>query len=832
MTEQFERGMAFGPYVLEARLGGGGFGIVWRAREEGTGRLVALKILAGKFSAGETGRLRADVELLAAAASAESTNVVRVLGGGPDPAPHVVMEFIDGANLEDELERQERLSQSETLRILRGIAEALAVLHGAGIIHRDVKPANVMLARDGTVKLTDFGIAKIAGYESVTATGQLPLSAAYAAPEVWGGEATYQSDFYALGALAFQCLTGVRPFSGNFVQLFDMHRSRDPEYALLPGETVPALRQLIVRCLAKDPVARPESAEALLAMVSEAERQMESSNAVPTGLPTHEPRALGPWLIEAPHSAQPWAFACLHETTGERATVEVHFSDSLELGESLRRAVAANPQLVPLGAERLLGTNRLILRPGEAWPNQPPGRFMFWVAREELPSPLAVRPQDEGASTVLARSALALTEGAAAAGLFFRLHAGNTSPSSRGSVHAARVGLPDPYGGTVVEWLRTVLPSDSPLLETQDDTALRTRLAEGLEPAELGVAADDTGAGTITVEGESELIDRVRLAAPPDVAAPSVRTVHEPESEPQSQSEPLRTTVTRPPEPTSGRRRVSLVWLGGVGALATAALSAFLVFAGADEPSTACDEDTADCAVATPEGSPGTTVIRSATSTRPPTGASQISVTTSPTQRSATVATTPTTTSQTAPAGLPTTTSPTSPATLPPTKPPTLPPMLPPTKPPTTPPTVPPTTPPTVPPTQPPTVPPTAPPIVVTAVNLGLAAIWSSPTSGPAISAGTRFSIKASGIWCLGSGNCFGPGGEAGFNFSDNNTILPSEPKGTLIGRIGNGPWFRVGPAYEGIAPASGVLYFIFNDKLDAFGDNTGSLQVVVEIEQ
>lgn len=609
--------MAFGPYVLEARLGGGGFGIVWRAREEETGRLVALKILAGKFSAGETGRLRADVELLAAAASAESPNVVRVLGGGPEPAPHVVMEFIDGANLEDELERQERLSQSETLRILRGIAEALAVLHGTGIIHRDVKPANVMLARDGTVKLTDFGIAKIAGYESVTATGQLPLSAAYAAPEVWGGEATYQSDFYALGALAFQCLTGVRPFSGNFVQLFEMHRSRDPEYALLPGETVPALRQLTIGCLAKDPVARPESAEALLAMVSEAERQMESSGAVSTGLPTHEPRALGPWLIEAPHPTQPWAFACLHETTGERATVEVHFSDSLELGESLRRAVAANPQLVPLGAERLLGTNRLILRPGEAWSDQRHGRFMFWVARQQLPKPLVGPPQDDEAATNLAGNALGLVRAAEGAGLSFRLHAGNAAPSSDGSVHATRVGLPEDRGGTVVEWLLHYLPPGSALRGVDTDGALEEWLAAASAPQvepDVGVAAVVTGVATSVLADESELIDRSELASP-SVDAPS----RDSDSEPVADPLPSMGAPVEPPVPPSRRGRQPLMWFGGVGTLGAAALGAFLLLGGGEEAPTVSDEDPAGWATPIPTLSPSATPTLLATPSPTPT---------------------------------------------------------------------------------------------------------------------------------------------------------------------------------------------------------------------
>jgi serine/threonine protein kinase/LysM repeat protein len=516
-------GGRFGNYTLELRLGGGGFGSVWRAKDTTSGETVALKILVGKFSSGDVGRIRSEVELLAAAASADSPHVVRVLGGGTEPSPHVVMEFIEGHDLEQELDQRTKLPQDETLRIVRAVAEALGVLERAGIIHRDVKPANVMLADDGTIKLTDFGIAKIAGYESVTATGQLPLSAAYAAPEVWGGEATYQSDFYALGAVAFQCLTGSRPFAGTFVQLYEFHKTRPPDWALLPGETVPALRQLMVSCLAKEPAERPANSAALLSLVGEAEAELAQHT--PDGGKTvagHEPRALGPWLIESKHESQPWAFRCLHETSGERATVEVHFSDSLDLGEQIKLAVTANPTLVPLGAERLLGTNRLILRPGESWPDRPPGQFMFWVARQELPAPRAPSTLTDQLVVAGAAAALRLKAAASTVGVMLTFAPGNAFLSGDGSIYVSRPGLPgQPAGESVVEWLRQAAPGSDLLRDVESDPELAELIAGrnllGSVPA-AGVAVVAPQTASLTDRSEaSALLDwsEIRRAPPP-----------------------------------------------------------------------------------------------------------------------------------------------------------------------------------------------------------------------------------------------------------------------------------------------------------------------------
>ena len=165
MTE-FHAGDVVGGYRLEARVGSGGFGAVWRARHTGTGQLVAIKLLSTEANDAEQGRIAADIELLAATAAGQSPHVVRVIDGGVDPVPYAVMEFVSGTSLAEELRQRQRLSQAEVIEIGIAVAEALRVLDEAGIVHRDVKPSNVLIDRNGEVKLTDFGIAKIVGFES------------------------------------------------------------------------------------------------------------------------------------------------------------------------------------------------------------------------------------------------------------------------------------------------------------------------------------------------------------------------------------------------------------------------------------------------------------------------------------------------------------------------------------------------------------------------------------------------------------------------------------------------------------------------------------------
>jgi len=487
-------GAAIGPYTLEHEIGAGGFGAVWRARDTRTNAAVALKLLTGRFSASESARIRAEVELLAAAAIT-SPHVVRVLDGASEPVPYIVMELVEGNDLAGEIARQGRLGQSETLRVAHALALALADLERVGIVHRDIKPANVILTADGTIKLADFGIARIIGFDQMTAAGHSPMSMAYAAPEVWDANASHASDVYALGVLLFECLCGRPPFVGTPAEVYRQHAAAEPDLTLLPPDTTPALRDFIAACLDKRPEARPHPAGDLLPRVETAERELAAGAASP-----QEPQRFGPWLRRAPHPTLPWTYRCVHETSGETATVEVLGGGSLALGDELRRAVEANAALAPLGAERLLGTNRLLLRPGERWAAPSPGEFLFWVARDERESPTMPARISRDVVLMAASGYLALLDAADAAGL--RLQASPGDLLFDGTrIIVRRAGLPP----------RATPASDAcaalaaMLGELPVDAATRAELARVRDLASLrewaGAPAADAAIGVARAEG-------------------------------------------------------------------------------------------------------------------------------------------------------------------------------------------------------------------------------------------------------------------------------------------------------------------------------------------
>jgi len=432
-------GDRIGPYTLESRVGGGGFGEVWRAHREPDGLVVAIKLLMGTFASQDAGRMRAEVEVLAATASRRSPHVVSIIDGGVEPCPFVVMEFIEGEDVARLLERRGTISVPETIHIGLGVADALQALGRTGIIHRDVKPANVMLDHEGFVKLTDFGIAKIAGFATVTSTGQLPLTTAYAAPEVWEGEPTHQSDLYSLGVLLFHCMVGEPPFRGTVAQVYRQHLSKDPDLARLPAETPGPLRELIRQCLEKDAANRPRDAAVVIEMLHRAEAAHVEETITLQKPP--EPMKFGPWVRQSTVPGEQWAWWCVHEQTGARAIVEVFASDDIELGTQLRKAVEANPRLAELGAERLYETNRLLLRPGEAWGREPEGEFQFWVARSG-PDPMAAATSlPEEAVSRAAGAFAALISVAEQALLTLTIDSDHVNVHEDGSVFVARPGL-------------------------------------------------------------------------------------------------------------------------------------------------------------------------------------------------------------------------------------------------------------------------------------------------------------------------------------------------------------------------------------------------------
>ena len=250
-----------GRYTLQSLLATGGMGQVWRGRDELLRRDVAVKVLRGEFSGDPTFRARFRAEAQHAAGLVHP-HIATLFdygegsdGADGDPVAWLVMELVQGESLAGVLARGP-VDPPETARLLRDAAAGLGAAHAAGVVHRDVKPGNVLVAADGTVKITDFGIARSAASAALTGTGQIIGTAQYLAPELVSGlPATPASDVYSLGLVGYQCLTGRLPFDGDSpVQVALMQVNAQP--GPLP-ESVPAgLRAVVERALEKDPARR------------------------------------------------------------------------------------------------------------------------------------------------------------------------------------------------------------------------------------------------------------------------------------------------------------------------------------------------------------------------------------------------------------------------------------------------------------------------------------------------------------------------------------------------------------------------------------------------
>ncbi len=254
-------------YSMIARIGGGGMGIVYRARDERLERDVALKFLPAHLSADPAAKKRFLVEARAAA-SIEHPNICTVheIGEMDDGQLYIVMGYYDGVTL-DQLIARGPLALPEALRIAAEVARGLGKAHDSGIVHRDVKPANIMVTADGIVTILDFGIAKLSDL-SFTQTGTVIGTVAYMSPEQAFGESVdNRTDIWSLGVVLFEMVTGTRPFRGPGEQalLFAL-LTQEPESLLaLRPDAQPALDALIRRALAKKPDDRFPTAQEMLA---------------------------------------------------------------------------------------------------------------------------------------------------------------------------------------------------------------------------------------------------------------------------------------------------------------------------------------------------------------------------------------------------------------------------------------------------------------------------------------------------------------------------------------------------------------------------------------
>ena len=246
-------------YRLDERIGFGGMAEVWRATDGRTGRAVAVKLLAD--GCGDARRFAAEVRALS---RLSHPGVVRFLGAGDHHGrPYLVMDLVDGETLADRL-RGGPVGPAEAARVGAGVAGALAAAHRLGIVHRDVKPGNVLLDRAGRPHLADFGVSRLAGSATITGSGSVVGTAGYLAPEqVEASPVGPPADVYALGLVLLECLTGAPAFPGDAVASAVARLARDPA---VPGHLPAPWPALLAAMTARDPAHRPPAASVAAAL--------------------------------------------------------------------------------------------------------------------------------------------------------------------------------------------------------------------------------------------------------------------------------------------------------------------------------------------------------------------------------------------------------------------------------------------------------------------------------------------------------------------------------------------------------------------------------------
>jgi len=258
------QGVSFGGrYELQSRIAIGGMGEVWEATDHVIGRTVAIKILKDEYM-GDPGfleRFRAEARH---AALVNHEGIASVFDYGEENgSAFLVMELVPGEALSTILERDGSLSTDKTLDIVAQTAAALQAAHAAGLVHRDIKPGNLLITPDGRVKITDFGIARIADQVPLTATGQVMGTVQYLSPEQASGHpASPATDIYSLGIVAYECLAGKRPFTGESQVAIAMAQINEQPPPLPPTVAVP-VQNLVMAMIAKKPEERPASAAAV-----------------------------------------------------------------------------------------------------------------------------------------------------------------------------------------------------------------------------------------------------------------------------------------------------------------------------------------------------------------------------------------------------------------------------------------------------------------------------------------------------------------------------------------------------------------------------------------
>lgn len=289
MNAQSQYADPAGRYRLDSMIATGGMGVVWRATDTRLDREVAVKVLKAEYADDPTFRTRFEGEARSAAAL-HHPGIAGVYDYGHDDSgrlsPYLVMELVDGQPLSTLLTNARTNGRTLDAAVVQDLiaqaGEALGVAHRAGIVHRDVKPANLLVTADRTVKITDFGIARAADSVALTRTGSVMGTPQYLSPEqARGNPSTPASDVYSLGVVAFECLTGRRPFEAETPVATALAHLQQP-IPPLPATVPPALAAVVTRALAKDPAQRYVDGAAFAA----AFRDPSSAGPAPAPAPT------------------------------------------------------------------------------------------------------------------------------------------------------------------------------------------------------------------------------------------------------------------------------------------------------------------------------------------------------------------------------------------------------------------------------------------------------------------------------------------------------------------------------------------------------------------
>ena len=333
-------------YRLEEQVGSGGMGTVWKATDTLLNRPVAVKLLHPSQMAEPTARERFRTEGRITAGLSHP-GIAQVFDyGEEDGRAFLIMELVVGNPLSQVLREEGHLSPDQTLDFVCQAAKALAAAHARGVVHRDIKPGNLLVTPNGQLKLTDFGIARGDMSVTLTQTGMVMGTAQYISPEQASGRpATSASDLYALGVVAYECLAGTPPFTGDSPIALALAHTRD-EPPELPDDIPADIDDLVTSLLLKEPEDRPGSASEVAHLAA-----VIRSNAG-TGPPTPSTgfSGMAQTMVVGAIPPGPGTGPVSRRTAGQAAVTPVEEEDSARLAEASERRISAPVVLAAVAA--------------------------------------------------------------------------------------------------------------------------------------------------------------------------------------------------------------------------------------------------------------------------------------------------------------------------------------------------------------------------------------------------------------------------------------------------------------------------------------------------